>query len=74
MMTTYTAIRICEELKIDMFGTIVLTTSHVNTIFGTTANLKPGQKLSINDLFYGTMLPSGNDAAFTLANFLGNKL
>lgn len=40
-------------------------------IIGTSALLCPGEVLSINDLLYGIMLPSGNDAAFTLANFLG---
>lgn len=27
--------------------------------------------MSIEDVLYGTMLPSGNDAAYTLAEYLG---
>jgi len=36
-------------------------------MIGTTANLKPGSWIILQDLLYGTMLPSGNDAAYTLA-------
>jgi len=36
-------------------------------IRGTSANLETGDILTINDLLYGLMLPSGNDAAFALA-------
>ena len=43
-------------------------------IRGTTANLKTGDLLSIEKLLYALMLPSGNDAAFALAQFFGYKL
>jgi len=36
-------------------------------VSGTTANLKLGDTLSVDQLIYGLMLPSGNDAAFALA-------
>lgn len=38
---------------------------------GTTADLKVGKYVKIYDLFYGAMLPSGNDAAFLLAEIFG---
>ena len=38
---------------------------------GTTANLKIGDVLTVEDLIYGMMLPSGNDAAYALAEFFG---
>lgn len=34
---------------------------------GTTANLCRGDLINLRDLLYGLMLPSGNDAAVTLA-------
>lgn len=34
---------------------------------GTTAELEVGDMLTIEDLLYGLMLPSGNDAATVLA-------
>lgn len=33
--------------------------------------LNEGDKLMLHDLFYGLMLPSGNDAAIVLAEFFG---
>lgn len=38
---------------------------------GTTANLVDNAWMSIDDLLYGLMLPSGNDAAMVLAENLG---
>jgi len=38
---------------------------------GTTANLKENEWISIEDLLYGLMLPSGNDAAMVLAENFG---
>ena len=41
---------------------------------GTTATLRFGQKLRIYDLLHALMLPSGNDAAVTLAENFGEHL
>lgn len=38
---------------------------------GTTANLKAHDMLTVNELMYGLMLPSGNDAAECLALYFG---
>lgn len=38
---------------------------------GTTACLKPYYWVTLKDLFYGIMLPSGNDAAHLLAEVIG---
>ena len=43
-------------------------------IGGTTAQLKANDILSIDDLLYALLLPSGNDAAITLACWGGDKL
>jgi D-alanyl-D-alanine carboxypeptidase (penicillin-binding protein 5/6) len=37
-------------------------------IGGTAMGLLPGERLSLYDLLYGMLLPSGNDAAFTIAD------
>jgi serine-type D-Ala-D-Ala carboxypeptidase (penicillin-binding protein 5/6) len=34
---------------------------------GTAMGLLPGERLSLRDLLYGLLLPSGNDAAYTIA-------
>jgi D-alanyl-D-alanine carboxypeptidase len=45
-----------------------------STVIGTSANLAYGDVLSVYDLFYGLMLPSGNDAALVLAQGIGTLL
>ena len=43
-------------------------------IKGTRAHLETGDKISIKDLIIGCLLPSGNDAAITLAVYVGKLL
>jgi hypothetical protein len=43
----------------------------VSLINGTSANLIEGDSLTIFELMYGMMLPSGNDAAVALGVHLG---
>lgn len=43
-------------------------------ISGTTAFLREGMEMSIMDLMFGMMLPSGNNAAYTLALAIGSVL
>ena len=38
--------------------------------YGSTMNLKAGDTVSLRDLLYGLMLPSGNDAAVTIAEWI----
>jgi D-alanyl-D-alanine carboxypeptidase len=74
IMTTYTALKLCETFKLDHCQSLIVVPENVTRICGTTASLNPDDILSINDLLYGIMLPSGNDAAFTLANFMGEEI
>jgi len=39
---------------------------------GTSAQLLPGDKICVRELMYAMMLPSGNDAAQSLAIYFGN--
>lgn len=41
-------------------------------IEGTSMYLKEGEKLTVSELLYGMLLQSGNDAATTLAHYVGN--
>jgi D-alanyl-D-alanine carboxypeptidase len=41
----------------------VLESSTSPQLGGTSAELLPGEKMSVTELLYGMMLPSGNDAA-----------
>lgn len=46
-------------------------TSWAASINGTSANLFDNYWMSVEDLLYGLMLPSGNDAALVLAENIG---
>jgi D-alanyl-D-alanine carboxypeptidase len=43
-------------------------------MIGTSARLQTGDSLTINDLLYGLLLPSGNDAAMALAIYCSGVL
>jgi D-alanyl-D-alanine carboxypeptidase (penicillin-binding protein 5/6) len=73
IMTIYTVLALLDKFKIDMTRLVVIDES-VYEVIGTTANLSPGDTLSVNELLYGLMLPSGNDAAHQLAMFFGRML
>lgn len=40
---------------------------------GSTANLRNGEQMTVNNLLYCAMLVSGNDAAFSLADYVGSR-
>ena len=50
----------------------VLESSTSPVLGGTSAELLPGEKISVTELLYGMMLPSGNDAAQSLGIYFGN--
>lgn len=43
-------------------------------IQGTSANLKKNDSLSLEQLFYAMLLPSGNDAALVIADYFGSVI
>ena len=45
----------------------------VNKI-GTSAGLRAGDVVTLKDLLYGLLLPSGNDAAEVLARYIGSVI
>lgn len=49
-------------------------TKYAAKIGGTTANLKEGDIFTLRQLMHGMMLPSGNDAAYQIAEFFGQVL
>jgi D-alanyl-D-alanine carboxypeptidase (penicillin-binding protein 5/6) len=70
-MTSWVVINSIEAYGIDPDVLKVNILSHSASLVGTTASLIAGDKLSVTDLMYGMMLPSGNDAAQSLAIFFG---
>lgn len=52
----------------------VLRSSTSEVLGGTSANLIKGDSFTVFELLHGMMLPSGNDAAQTLAIYFGNLI
>eukprot|EP01017_Pseudomicrothorax_dubius_P027307 TRINITY_DN3126_c0_g1_i8.p1 TRINITY_DN3126_c0_g1~~TRINITY_DN3126_c0_g1_i8.p1 ORF type:complete len:259 (+),score=30.81 TRINITY_DN3126_c0_g1_i8:798-1574(+) len=74
MMTCLVTINVSKRLSLDMSKYCIRVSSLAASMDGTSANLKKGDFISLWDLLHGLMLPSGNDAAWTLAEGLGNLL
>jgi D-alanyl-D-alanine carboxypeptidase (penicillin-binding protein 5/6) len=67
-----TALLVVERLSLDATVTVPAGAPSVGEAVGGTAmGLTPGERLSVRDLLYGMLLPSGNDAAYTLAQAVG---
>jgi D-alanyl-D-alanine carboxypeptidase (penicillin-binding protein 5/6) len=74
IMTCYLSLCLIKKFNIDETKTFVTVSDNASDAIGTSADLYPGDKLTVNDLLYGLMLPSGNDAAIQLAEFFGDLL
>ena len=74
IMTVYTVIDLARLYKIKLNQTKITVCGVGSNIRGTTAKLKKGDILTAEELLYGCLLPSGNDAAFVLAKHFGRLL
>ena len=74
MMNFYTVLRLMEKSKLCFKQVIVTVSKTAASITGTSANLKEGDQFTVADLIYGMMLPSGNDAAYALAEHFGTLI
>ena len=70
-MTAYVVIDIMQRYKINEHQWKVRILPSSCKLIGTTSNLIPRDQLSIWELLHGMMLPSGNDAAQSLAIHFG---
>jgi len=75
-MTAYVVLKLLDKYKIDseIVKVNVLESSTTPFLGGTSAELLANDKLSVFELMYAMMLPSGNDAAQSLAIYFGNLL
>jgi D-alanyl-D-alanine carboxypeptidase (penicillin-binding protein 5/6) len=53
---------------------IVTFSERADKTAGTTAEIKAGEKVSVRELLYGMMLPSGNDATVAFGEHFGERL
>ncbi len=72
MMTAYI---VCELAKNDpgMLNEIVTFSEAADKTPGSTADVRVGEKVSVGELLYGLLLPSGNDAATAFAEHFGAR-
>ena len=73
IMTCFVCLKLIED-KIAAFEDKVKISNKASHINGTSAELKEGDSIAVLDLLYGLMLPSGNDAAWALAEHFGAAL
>ena len=74
IMTSYCVLNLIEkfaESKYAQLQSNIKILRPVSEVTGTTANLIEGDTLTVNELMYGMMLPSGNDAAVALGVHFG---
>ena len=67
ILTAVTAL----DLAGDDLSKLFTVSENVRGIPETNINLRPGEQLSLYDLLVGTLLPSGNDAAYAVAEAVG---
>lgn len=73
IMTCYVVLRLLERFGMQD-SKLVTVGSDAASVIGTSAELVEGDTLTIWQLLFGLMLPSGNDAAHQLAEYFGSFL
>lgn len=51
----------------------VATAQPRDLVGGSSIDLRPGERLTLEQLLYGALIPSGNDAAVTIADYVGRE-
>lgn len=73
-MTALCTLEICLKFNMNIKSTYFKVTNWATSITGTTAELMENAWMTVEDLLYGLMLPSGNDAATVLSENIGAVL
>lgn len=71
IMTCIVAIEFMQSKNFDFHTKYCLVSNYASRLIGTSAELLEDDELSVYDLLHALMLPSGNDAAWVLAENLG---
>ena len=73
-MTFILALELCERFKVDSKKQRIVIGKFESNIGGTSAQISEGEIYTLEDLYYGLMLPSGNDASVAIACWGGKML
>jgi serine-type D-Ala-D-Ala carboxypeptidase (penicillin-binding protein 5/6) len=74
IMTAFCVLDLIENRRLCKLEDIAKVSKSASKTGGTSAGLMEGDEITVGNLLYGLMLPSGNDAAVVLAEFCGKKL
>lgn len=74
VMTCYLAIMVCTKYNLNIYRHTVRVGEKAAETPGTTAELQPGDILTLYELLLGMMLPSGNDASVAIAEAMGKVI
>jgi D-alanyl-D-alanine carboxypeptidase len=74
IMTFHTVLSLAAQHAIDIAAASVVVSGKAGAVGGTSAELGEGEEYTLEQLLYGLMLPSGNDAANELAYWGGQLL
>lgn len=72
MMTAYLVFKLATE-RSEVLSEVLTFSKRADDTVGSTAGVRAGESLTVAELMYGLMLPSGNDAAVALAEHFGRK-
>jgi D-alanyl-D-alanine carboxypeptidase (penicillin-binding protein 5/6) len=73
MMTAYLVTKLAEKDP-KVLDEIIVFSEEADKTEGSTAGVRAGEKISVRELLYGLMLPSGNDASVALGEHFGSRL
>lgn len=73
IMTAFLVMQYCQAHPEALHETIVFSEKADSTI-GSTAGVRAGERVSVRELLYGLLLPSGNDASVAFAEHFGDRL
>ena len=66
LMTAYIAINYCDNIN-----DIVVIGDEIDKAYGSAVYIQKGEELTLKELLYALLLRSGNDAALSIASFIG---
>ena len=73
MMTAWVVVGLAERSP-EVLDEIITFSGRAASTEGSTSGLRAGESVSVGELLYGMMLPSGNDASVAMAEHFGARL
>mmetsp|Transcript_32033 Transcript_32033/g.31743 ORF Transcript_32033/g.31743 Transcript_32033/m.31743 type:complete len:173 (+) Transcript_32033:281-799(+) len=74
IMTCHVVLKLLAKTDKVTMDSVIKVSEKAASMIGTSAELRGGDEITVKDILHGLMLPSGNDAAWALAEFFGSFL